>query len=321
MTDLEYKNLLQNILKLYNKKAPNIPERILDTSLTALLKVYARGYKSVYNTLVNALLSMDENTSLLTQASILAQLDTQLSKLNQEVSEEIKKTFTGAYLEGYTLHILGTEKISKLEELVDLAPFSLINTHKIKQAAADTFEDLLFVTQHTKKETKKVIREVISRNIQLGVATNQSNRAMINIIKKELSPKAIKDTVSKKAFVGIVDSAGRRWNLKNYVEMAVKTKAHQVHVAALQDRALETGYDLAKIPYKGAADNCRNFEGMVISLNGESKDFLSYETLKASGLIFHPNCQHHPIPIGDFNLLPEDDKLLHQKRLNSLKTL
>lgn len=321
MTQDRYEEILNRVLKAYGKKRPDIAPRVVDKNIDRIIKTYAEAYKEVYAFLVDAVADIGTSTNVTAQASILVQLEDKLKQLNSKVAEELNNSLAEAYIEGQAMHAVATETVKTIEELMVAVPYSLLNHEKILQASSDTFEDLLFVTQHTTKESKKVIREIVAKHIQLGVATNQGHREIMNRIKKELSRENLKRLIAEKALVGIIDAKGRRWKLKTYIELVVKTKLQHLHVEGLKDHALEDGYDLARIPSKGATDACRNFEGMIISLNGLEKEFPSYESLKATGLIFHPNCRHTPVPIAEFDLLHEDDKKLHKKLLSNLKNI
>ena len=103
--------------------------------------------------------------------------------------------------------------------------------------------------------------------------------------------------------------------------MAVKTKLNQAYVEGLKDRSIETGFDMAVIPEKGAKDSCRHFEGMLISLTGTAKGFPTYDSLQSTGLIFHPRCVHSPFPVGDLALLPQEDIDRHNEKVRGLKGL
>ncbi len=321
MTQDRYEEILNNVLKAFGKKRPEIPNRIVDKNIDRIIKTYSEAYKDVYAYLVDAIGDIGVSTNVTAQASILSQLEDKLKQLNSQVAQELNDALGEAYIEGQAMHAVATETVKTIEELMIAVPFSLLNHEKITQASMDTFEDLLFVTQHTTKESKKVIREIVAKHIQLGVATNQGHREIMNRIKKELSRENIKRLIADKALVGIIDAKGRRWKLKTYVELIVRTKLQQLHVEGLKDHAIEDGYDLARIPSKGATDACRAFEGMIISLNGLEKDFPSYDSLKSTGLIFHPNCKHTPVPIAEYDLLHEDDKRLHKKLLSNLKNI
>ena len=83
---------------------------------------------------------------------------------------------------------------------------------------------------------------------------------------------------------------------------------------------MTTGDDLAIIPSKGAKDHCKNFEGMIISLTGLTKNYPTYDQLKATNLVFHPRCKHNPIPVRP-TILTDEDKALHSDKLKNLKKI
>ena len=101
-----------------------------------------------------------------------------------------------------------------------------------------------------------------------------------------------------------------------YPEMVVRTKLQQAHVEGVRVESVERGVDLAVICSHGATDPCRNYEGLVISMNGETPGYKTYQELRQSGKIFHPNCKHHISPIRDIKLLPES---LRKKQCEKFK--
>ena len=127
-------------------------------------------------------------------------------------------------------------------------------------------------------------------------------------------PTAFNRKLNEEAWVGIIDKAGRRWNLSTYAEMVVRTKLQQAHVEGVRVETLERGVDLAVISSHGAKDACGGYEGIVISINGQTPGYKTYKELRQGGKIFHPNCKHHISPIRDFKLLPELVRLKHEKK-------
>jgi hypothetical protein len=107
----------------------------------------------------------------------------------------------------------------------------------------------------------------------------------------------------------IIDNAGRRWSVDNYARVVVKSKLAQAHREGAMDRAVADGYDLARISAHGAKDACKNFEGLLVSITGKTAGYPTVVQLKASGLIFHPNCMHLVQPCNP-KLLP-DSALQH----------
>lgn len=324
MTQQEYDKILKDILQKYNKKKPDIPARILETSIDKILKIYADSYKTLFADLLERFVEdfgVLASPSYQTQLATLQMIEKRMNEMNFLIVDEVRAELEKAYASAGVFHTLSTESVKTLEELHEVIPFSQLNIYKMEQIVEDTMEDLLFVTQHTSKELKKLVREVFGKNLHYHGLTNESHKHIKKLIQQELSKKMLSESLKKKGFVGIVDAGGKKWNLKTYVDMAVSTKINQAYTEGLKDRAKETGKDLAVIPEKGATDSCARFEGMIISLTGATEGFMSYDQLKATGLIFHPRCVHSPFPIGRIDLLPEEDVALHNSKVRALKGL
>lgn len=324
MNEQNYNKLLEDLMKKFKRKAPNIPARIVEESATEISKIYGKAYKQLFTELLDRLeedFGVLASPSYQSQLKLLQTIEVRMKSLDSEISYKVTEELEKNYVTAQVFHSLATETINTIEELKGFVPYSSLNTYKMEQIVADTMEDLLFATQHTSKELKKLVRETFGKNLQLYAIRNENQNNIKKIIEKELSRKGLKDSLEKKGFVGIIDSSGRRWNLKNYVDMAVSTKMNQAYTEGLKDRAIDTGYDLAKIPEKGATDYCKHFEGIIISLTGATEGFMTYEQLKATGLVFHPRCNHAPFPVGNIDLLPDEDVAFHNKKVSNLKNI
>lgn len=126
-----------------------------------------------------------------------------------------------------------------------------------------------------------------------------------------------------------VDKSGRRWDLASYAEMATRTSAGNAMVTGNVDRLVDMGEDLVIV--SNAPEECkicRQFEGEVLSVSGNTRGRLSDGTTvmgtvseaRREGL-FHPNCRHSlsiylpgvteaPTRTAD----PEGDKLRQRQR-------
>jgi hypothetical protein len=75
--------------------------------------------------------------------------------------------------------------------------------------------------------------------------------------------------------------------------MLARTKHREAYNTGTVNRAVENGYDLIQISDHGAEDSCKNWEGKILSLNGQTA---GYETLtdaeESDDHIFGPNCRH-----------------------------
>ena len=324
MKEAEYEELLQQLLKQYKRKKPDIPARVVEQSINEVAKVYSTAYKKLFGELLNDLVSdfgILATPSYQSQLSLLMKIELRMKELDSSVQTVVMKELERVYASGHVFHALAENTVKTIEQLKGAVPFSSLTMYKADQIVADTMEDLLFSTQHTSKELKKLVREVFSKNIHYHGLKELNQHTMKKIIEKELSKKMLEEALRKKGFVGIIDKSGRKWNTQVYVDMAVSTKMNQAYVEGVKDRAIETGKDLAVIPEKGAKDSCSNFEGMIISMTGATKGYMTYDQLQATGLIFHPRCRHSPVPIGRIELMPKEDIDFHNSKIKKLKKL
>lgn len=110
---------------------------------------------------------------------------------------------------------------------------------------------------------------------------------------------------------GFTDKRGHRWELRTYVEMAVRTHAANIMVDAHTTRLEEAGVRLVMVsdaPYE--CEKCKPWEGKVLEIGGPSGKHSvtvknaagggtitvqvagSLEEARSAGL-FHPNCRHN----------------------------
>ena len=324
MTEKEFNKLLAEAMKLHRKGNQNIPARRIETSSEAISKKYATAYKKVFKELHGQLadnFGVLSSPSYQSHLTLMQLIEKRMTELDSVVAQVVKQELEESYVTAKLFHALASETIKDIEALKGAVPYSTLNTFKMEQIVQDTMDDLLFTTQHTSKELKKLVREVFSKNLQYHTLKEENQKEIKKIIEKELSRNGLKDSLNKKGFIGLVDKSGRKWSTKNYVDMAVKTKLNQAYVEGLKDRAVETGFDMAVIPEKGAKDSCRYFEGMLISLTGTAKGFPTYDSLQSTGLIFHPRCVHSPFPVGDISLLPQEDIDRHNEKVRGLKSV
>lgn len=97
---------------------------------------------------------------------------------------------------------------------------------------------------------------------------------------------------AEKGITSFVDKAGRNWDLSSYAEMCARTVSSHAALQGHIDRQIEVGEDLVKVSSIGTTcPICARWQGVVLSISGNSAKYHSVEEAKASGL-FHPNCKH-----------------------------
>ena len=97
---------------------------------------------------------------------------------------------------------------------------------------------------------------------------------------------------AKRSISGFVDRAGRTWDIASYAEMATLTAIERATRQGYFDSMREFGYDLAQISdHYGACPICEAWQGVVISISGDTPGYLTLSDAEAAG-VFHPRCMH-----------------------------
>lgn len=115
------------------------------------------------------------------------------------------------------------------------------------------------------------------------------------------------DDLASRGVTAFVDTAGRRWGLQTYVEMATRTVTTQAAVAGHMDRLEQAGVNLFLVSNSSReCDLCRPWEGKVLSrgpVAAITRNALTGERMRVdvdgtveqatSAGLFHPNCTHN----------------------------
>lgn len=193
-----------------------------------------------------------------------------------------------------------------------------VSDRYIRNLFADTYGDILLATNNTESAIKKVVREVVSDITQYEGLLDRNSTAMAKEIRKRLTKKGLSERIVKDGFVGITDKAGRRWDLGTYSKMVSKTKVEQAFREGERQLGEELGLDLAVISSHGAEDACRNWEGVVVSMNGKTEGYPKYEDVVATNEVFHPNCEHHLHTIRSLDMLAASDADRHRSKVGKV---
>jgi hypothetical protein len=113
------------------------------------------------------------------------------------------------------------------------------------------------------------------------------------------------DRIADIGVVDFVDSAGRRWNMQSYVEMAVRTAATRAMVDAQTQVYRQRGLNLVRVSdHSGACPVCAPFEGRLLAIdampdedtspdrNGTRIEVVATIADAIAAGLMHPNCRH-----------------------------
>lgn len=265
-------------------------DKELEKKINKLIALYLAANDELIDLIINGMAVENPTDTVHVQSmtSMLNRITSLSNALKNSSKPSVESVIKTAYESGY-MNASGDTTIK----------YSDTQQATLDKLMTDTYNDMLIATNYMSESAKKFVRVKTSQVMQLQQAIRMGNKSLANTLARQLEASKLSKDAYSQAFTGIVDKAGRRWNLKTYSEMVVRTKVQQAHVYGTAQQGHEMGYHLFIISSHNALDACSHWEGKIITV-GESIDgYHSYEELAASNEIFHPNCKHHITPIAD----------------------
>lgn len=281
-----------------------------DRSTKRLLSLYKEAFTDILNELLQVAGKDISELTVKEETAILAQIARRLEELEEENKKWVKEEITKAFIVGQASSLTQLGYAASLEQAMKQVTTSAYSKRTLEAIMADTFNDLLYATQNTNKRTKKLVKDTFSMAFRQKRIQNTGRRELTKEISQTLSKQFIKEQLRNDGFVGIVDSANRKWTLNNYVKMATQTKIQDTFRQGVVFEAIERGHDLAYISDHNAKDACSKFEGLVISLTGQTEGYPSLDDIKGhfGSDIFHPFCKHKIRTVRHEGLIPQNIK-------------
>lgn len=152
--------------------------------------------------------------------------------------------------------------------------------------------DIYTELSNAKKQQIRADLEKIVASIKQNSRRNITEMREAFILQKKKLTSGFMDTFKKYGVSYFTDSAGRKWTLQRYIDMATTTTLASTNRDAFFAKSIEWGNDLAKVHHLNIHPHCplcTPFTDKVLSITGNTKGYMSVEEAKASGL-FHPNC-------------------------------
>lgn len=177
--------------------------------------------------------------------------------------------------------------------------FSKVNQAYLTAQIADTQRDILLVTQNMERETKQLFQRVYRTQLRSQAVKNDNSMRQL----KRSLDKALRAELKSAADSAIVDSAGKTWKLRNYVDMLVQTKMMEAHRESSINTGLEEGALHGRISKHGARDACARWEGKIVKLVPDAPGEYPYLGDIPRRQLFHNRCKHICSPI----FVREDD--------------
>lgn len=265
------------------------------------------------------------------QALILANITAVYQQFkNNVIIELIPLIILGAYLSGMALTLFEVgdyienmdpvekqKTIDNIKKSIDVTTPEFKSTHdyKVHKLVTDTQRDLLQATTNTENNVKAVVRQVVAKAMASRGGLNYGYLEYEREMKKELEKKAILEKFDKSE-IAIIDKAGRRWKMETYLQLVAKTKLMITHIEAIKSEGAANNVDLGIInTHPLTTDACTKYQGMIVSLNGNTAGYPSIDTIRATHEIFHPNCRHFVRPVRSERMVPPKQLEIAKKQL------
>ena len=288
-----------------------IPDPKYEKDIDRLVRYYKQAFRDTARVLQEITNGIERQQA----ESLLSQIGFILKELNADTESWCKDIIEKEFKAGQAAAIYGLSEAKTLSDAASLATFSMLAKDTVEALINDTYTDLLQATKNTERKVKQLVKQSVSDTMRQRAVEQLGRRSMRREITDRLANRGLSRTIREDAWVGIVDRAGRRWNLSTYADMVVRTKLQQAYVEGVRTECLVRGVDLAVVSSHRAKDGCRRFEGMVVSMNGTTPGYPTYSELRQTGLIFHPNCKHTINPIRDISMLPTRLRNKHEKAM------
>ena len=269
-------------------------DKELEKLIEKLVALYLAANDEFINLIINGMAVEYPTDSVHVQSmtSMLNRITSLSNTLKNSSKPKVESVIKTAYESGY-LNASNSLDGNTAIEYTDTQQATL------NKLLTDTYNDMLIATKYMSEAAKKFVRVKTSQVMQLQQAIRQGNKGLAYSLARQLEAGKLSKDANSQAFTGIVDKAGRRWNLKNYSEMVVRTKAQQAHIYGTAEQAHELGCHLFIISSHNAIDACSHWEGKIISVGEDIEGYPSYEEIASSMECFHPNCKHTITPVSE----------------------
>lgn len=219
-------------------------------------------------------------------------------------ADQIRETLAAAYRSGQAIATVGLPAsllrgdpdAGRLAAVIQQVP----RVAAIESLAAALIDDIGARHSNVLRHVLDVYREVIQRATAVSIAGGMTRRQAAQHAYQRLVDQGV---------TSFVDSAGRRWRLSSYVEMATRTVTQRAAVQGQTDRLTTLGVDLVIISDSPReCPICRPHEGRVYSISGGQRGRVELPSMVGSGTVtvdiagslaearadglFHPNCTH-----------------------------
>ena len=167
------------------------------------------------------------------------------------------------------------------------------DTKRVEAVLQDTYTHIAGMTQYMTGTTVQNLRNVVARTLR--------ESAMSGMTQKEVSATLLDRLLASDSQFKFVDAKNRVWNSEAYVEMLSRTTLLNTGRETYLDTCAEKGKDVVRITVSGnACPKCAEWENRLVSISGKTKGLPTLQNAIDGGL-FHPNCTHSTVAVGDYD--------------------
>lgn len=213
------------------------------------------------------------------------------SIFNKALLKEANKLITG-FIDGF-------------EKYLD-KKCSLVASYSIRSAKSD-MSSLKIKSSVNAKDFLPSVGLYVEETIRYANAQKERMTAQIaSMVKNDsikISRLASQNNLSfkkaKEIYVGdsdfnfyFVDKLNRKKNMNWYFGVLTSSIIQHIELDSYIYAMIADGIDLVKILECDGDSGCSKFNGNIVSISGDNKDYVSIDSLINSGEIWHPNCSH-----------------------------
>lgn len=256
--------------------------------LTATFDAY---YASVYSFLDKTMIQDGEVNPSYSQDYVISSLAARKKQLEQKLQEIVDEQMEEAFLLGF----LFFEGVTQEE---------IRSTYHNSVIKAEVIATLNEVSANTDRRLLQIVRTGYQDKLMADIERRRSLGTISKLIQEKVTAENFYKEVKQNGFVGYVDKLGRRWKPDVYARMLLRTKTMEANIGIQQEQGLLNGIDMAYISGVPVDNPCNNWIGCLVSMNGLTPVLPTYQQVKDTGEVFHPNCQHYLIPVRSFENCP-----------------
>lgn len=256
-----------------------------DAKVRELLALYAQAQSDIALQVTRAIAAGDLMTRRRRAAQLQAVIDV-LQRLGIEADPVARDAVMQATMDGATDAAKGLRKIGVELTGVGESAFAGVNA----EAVVALQDSLLAQLQGARSTVGRQVNDVFARE-----GRQQALRSLLGAEgSPDLARRRLVKQLARQGQTGFVDSAGRRWSLDRYAQMATRTITREAVVQGSTARMVAHGVNLARVStHADSCQICKPYEGRLIDLGGDTREYRGEPVMDASVLPpFHPNCRH-----------------------------